>query len=703
MQAERLFMADDFFKERVTSEIALLVAHAEAALALCQAMKTKDSTDVLFNVKSLKILTLAEHSWISKLTRLFKTRVLKDAIEGEYAVSLNVVQFRKRALDLIYSIQDMLSKNPDTPSLLDAMQKAFAAIEELSHQLKEALEASLLREKEDLLKKLREMDFLIGKEKGRNLSPLLFYMELDDVWRGAVEAKMQDIFLRDFREKALFLQESGRSLAMMIKGKKKAGRWAAALDIDGKSSLFQESAEIIFQNELKEVRKESPGANQRRLEEEWKLLAAYLRGLKNPGESEEMLESLRKAFSYRQLEAYGDGDLQELIGWIGTEKEEAAARFGLLKKRWIEKRQKTDAVRRRLERLQEFYEETLVFPKESTEVLLLPEGVLPEVNSKLNKLLKTLKALHALGSYRHEWNKARSIRKKLVEQGLIDPTFEEIRKEGSLFGDPALLKHCRDIEEAIASEIAKRQKDLLDISQMMESYQDRVENRMEIERLKSSLYEMKKLQDHNFVRALLEKSQKRKSIFEEAKKEAARQEGTSKETAELWSLAHFEECRSRVESLVRTLKIEKSPLHTTKEDLLEAFGTLSEPYMTEGMQGKLPKDIALLKDEVESAMNALEAMQKSPLLGLSREMDRIRTLIKTLSAAAEPLLLIRTFLQSHHDERLREQEIRRLLKEKKRFEEELARTKEDMTAAEKELFVLEGILAVEIELSIFLS
>ncbi|WP_098038718.1 hypothetical protein [Estrella lausannensis] len=696
-------MADEYFKERVTSEISLILAHAKAVIALCQEMKTRESTDVLFNLKSLKILTLKDHSWWSKVTRLFKTRVLRDAIEGESAVSLNVIQFRKRALDLVYSIQEMLSQNPDTPSVLDAMQKAFAAIEELSQQIKEVIESSLLRDKEDLLKKVREMDFLIGKEKGRNLSPLLYYTELDDAWRKAVEARRQDIFLRNFHEKSQFLQESGRTLAMMVRGKKKVGRWATALDIDGKSSLFQESAEIILQNELKELKKQSPAAYQKRLEEEWKLLAAYLRGLKNPVESEEMLESLRRAFSYRQLEVYGDEGLQDLIRWIGSEKEEAAARFRLLRKRWVEKRQKTDAVRRRLERLQEASEETPLFPKESVEIPLLPEGVLPEVNTKLSKLLKTLKALESLDSYRHEWNKARSIRKNLVEQGLIDPTFEEIRKEDSLFGDPALLKHCRDIEEALASEIAKRQKDLLDISQMMESYRDRVENRQEIERLKRSLEEMKKLHGRNFVRTLLEKSQKRRSIFEEARKEAAENEPPSPVAPESQSITHFEECKSLVESLVRTLKIDKSPLYTTQEDLLEAFGILSKPYMTEGTQGKLPKDIARLKVEVESAINSLEVMQKSPLFGLAREKDRIRALIKSLSAPAEPLLLIRTFLQSHHDERLKEQEIRRLLKEKKRFEEELARTEEDMTAAEKELCVLEGILAVEIELGIFLS
>lgn len=699
-------MADDFYPDKVAQEILSLKELCDRERLLIETLKNQEAHHILFNINTLKVTLLPKRSLVSNLKRYFKERVFKDSIEGKSAVAFNVHRFRKGALDLVYSMQETLSKNQDTPSVVAIMQQAFSDVEAMTKEMAEMIASSSIEEKDSLAKTLKEMDYLIGKEKGRNLDPLIFFAELKGSWEDSFEDKIQDINILEFQDKSLVLQKGGRTLAMMVKGRKKAGRWGFAFDIEGKSTFFQETAEKIFQGELKEKKRRGPSPLLKRLEEEFKLFSAYLHGLKSPEESREGLESLRRAFTHRLGELSGDEGLRKLTLLIENEKEEAEVRFRLLKKRWSEKREKAEAIKRRLDKIQESVGEAPEFPVDSIDAPFWPQGTLPDQRTKLIKLLKTLLGLKSLESYRNEWNKARSIRKELVGQGLIDPSFEEVRDPVALFGETALLTHCMDIEEAIASEIAKRQKDLLDISQMMESYQDRLENRVEMERLKSSLQEYKKLKERSFVRDLLEKSDKRRSIFQVAKPDEELNEAkecASLENLKKGSLALFEESKTRVEALAKTLGIEKSPLFITEEDLLEAFSLIAEPYMTEGTQGKLPKELAFLKEEVDRNLGALEEMRQSPLLGLSREMERIRTLIKNLAAILVPLRTIHDFLQHHRNERLKELEMVRLIKDKKRIEEEVSRILEDVIAAEKELLVLEGILAVEIELGIFLS
>lgn len=367
------------------------------------------------------------------------------------------------------------------------------------------------------------------------------------------------------------------------------------------------------------------------------------------------MSSMREAFLTKYQESIDRAEGVEDLYKLHQQKLEFERKALLLKLKREERQQRLEILQNRMEELKEDV------PDKRSELLLkLKQTVIwPESSLK---------------EFQNDFS-------KLVEAILLVISEES---PGNLYGP--LLSLGEDLHRKIASEISSRKKDLLDIHQSVENYSDRLRNELELQQLEEAI---KSHGTESFISSLIKNKGERRSVIKEPE---------IKKEIRVDALNIFNRSKELVTTLARQLKINKDPLYITKEDLESAFFSLTAPYMTEGMQGKLPDELMQLKEEVAKGIKSIEEIEVSPFLGLAREQERVRTIITECEAVLTPLDEILAFLRACQDKEKKKKEFIHLMKEKKAGEERLERIGSEKESVEKELSVLEGVEAVLVEL-----
>lgn len=625
--------------------LSILKKTLQAVRELFDPAFSRDHYFILLNTFTLSVKRLPKRSLFSLGYKFYHTQIIKDTLEFENAIDFLAKKVRQAVVDLIKELQKELATAANHREEAKRLQTIFNEIHLEFQTLQTDQEQGPLSKKN-----ISEIETTIKKGETKLINPLLAYLNLTDLWSQEVEAKMQDIFVKDLDVKMAFLKESGLILVKLISEKKSAGMWAHHLDIEGKNTLFQEMADTIFQSILKD-----PQKKHQKGVEELKLFRAYVNLLKNPKESVQFLSSMREAFLTKYQESIDRAEGVEDLYKLHQQKLEFERKALLLKLKREERQQRLEILQNRMEELKEDV------PDKRSELLLkLKQTVIwPESSLK---------------EFQNDFS-------KLVEAILLVISEES---PGNLYGP--LLSLGEDLHRKIASEISSRKKDLLDIHQSVENYSDRLRNELELQQLEEAI---KSHGTESFISSLIKNKGERRSVIKEPE---------IKKEIRVDALNIFNRSKELVTTLARQLKINKDPLYITKEDLESAFFSLTAPYMTEGMQGKLPDELMQLKEEVAKGIKSIEEIEVSPFLGLAREQERVRTIITECEAVLTPLDEILAFLRACQDKEKKKKEFIHLMKEKKAGEERLERIGSEKESVEKELSVLEGVEAVLVEL-----
>lgn len=641
------------FESVVIPEIFILKDISKLTLELF-ALENDKNLYVLLNKKSLKIVTFKKKGFLSKPLIFFHTKILKTCVEFDKAAAYTADALRKIAFNMVGSMQKTLAKTRDYKAAAEEVKKLFNEIEEDFQGLLFYLKSSSSNQRELFIDRLLKLQEILEKEKIRLLFPLLTYLKLIDEWKDKVETSMQDIFTKDLSEKIFFLQEAGITLSKLIQGKKIAGRWGRLLDIEGKSALFQECADKILQSALQK--------KSTKWKQEIDLFRAFITLLKKPRESSQFLQSLREAFTTKYEESI-DRSGEYLIR-LHEEKREIEKRVLLLKLKKEEREGTVENIRRQLHELREKKEIPVPEVLRTAESLVWPEAK-EALHTKFTQLVKTIQAINS-SQDRALWHTA------------------------SLLAERHLLDDATEIYLALAGEIAALRRDLMEMTQEVEGYADRLSNEIEFRKVEKAVKNSHKA---SFVSLLIQKKGERRSVIKEEKMESE-EKILSKD-----SLIQFERSKEFAASLAQKLSIDIHPLYLKKEDLESAFFILASPYMTEGTQGKLPSSLVALREEISEGIRCIQEINSSPLLGLEREKERIRTSLKGLEKVLGPVNEMMGYLKSCQEIEKMKDTLLFLTKRKVVNEQGLKKVEEHLEDLEKDLYALEGIEAVLVELT----